>query len=921
MIDLGNVGLGTVLLIAAIVILLLTPLFGEIFGRFFEEAATFIAKPLRSFAEIIESIKDWVLAMVTGRFKRQAALAQPAPAQPTPTTTTTLAPAAPQDVNGVYDSTATIPPGASAAPVTVNFAQTDQTAQTGALAQPVATAPQAQPAPAQTAAPQVSEQGHWHIEAFMAEFLYFALVIAVCLVDLVYSAERMSIIILNQEGGIDFGPLNFLRDLGSGLAGVLFVGIGLLAGMLVFDLIDVLPRGVQLFPDIKKGARRVLLLLSIAVLAMAAVAAALLWALGQTVVDNLNVTFPELEYVVDVLLAVVLLFVVTLGVWGLIRGLAAIGAILLVIASGVMWVLSHLLIAAADLIEAIGRAVSDVFVEIYHMFHPARREPAYAPYGGGRLVVMGLGQHSSNFAAQLCLEIHDLAGSKQLLGAGVYAQSGTVYGKARNKLRTAGVSGGVARGPRNLSVEPTQQSPMELLEKNIVRAYHEADPQGNHRTVTPRHLVWVVDPDEVDAGGEYFLARIESMLEDWRTREHLPVPGLTVTIVCLLPHRLPKALEESQILDRLSTIVKNADRTGTITITPSVLIIRDNTDTKSDIGSETALSLFARSLAGSLVSTAMKDYNSGMLQALAKLQEYDFPFVAMNTDAIGIVASNVSANRRTRSLPFLNDVMHRTEDLAQRMFNGGGATTVKVRPDVQHPPIAAVVLAPIAADTADARTYADTINRWYADDTHYVPMVDFVLDEHVDGVDISRNRPKEIGDRYVQIAHLYGADSVDAALGKAPAQAVEQAQPQEPVLPVMPLYPTPTPGYPQQQPGYEPAYVPQPSYGQQPSFAQQPTYMPPSYGQTPAYGQQSPYAPTPGFGQQPSYGQQSGYDQAAASYGYGQQPPNGQQPNSDPSNSDSWLNYPRASPDANNGNGKSNGNGSLPHGPWGDRES
>ncbi len=856
MIDLGNFGLGTLAILAAIVIVLLTPLFGKIFGTFFEEATTFIAKPLRTFAEIIEGIKDWALHVVGLRFSRQETLQQPV--QP--------APVAPVQQEAVATNSEPLPA------TTVNFAQVDQTGP-----QPPVTAPPPQPTTAQPAAPEVSEHGQWHIEAFMAEFLYFVLVIAVCLVDLVYSAERMSIIILKQQGGVDFGPLNFLRDLGSGLAGVLFVGIGLLAGMLVFDLLDVLPRGVQLFPTIKTGARRVLLICSTIVLAMAAVAAALLWALGQTVVDNLNVTFPELEYFVDVLLAIVLLFVVTLGVWGLIRGLAAIGAILLVVASGLLWVLSHLLIAAADLIQAIGRAINDVFVEIYSLFHPSRREPEYAPYGGGRLVVIGLGQHSSSFAAQLCLEIRDLAGSKQLLGAGVYAQSGTVFGKARTKLRAAGISGGVARGPRNLSVEPNQQSPMELLEKNIVRAYHEADPQGNHRTVTPRHLVWVVDPDEVDAGGEYLLARIETMLGDWRGRTHLPVPGLTVTIVCLLPHRLPKALEESQILDKLATIVKTADRTGEVAITPSVLIIRDNADTTSDLGSETALSLYARSLAGSLVSTAMKDYNSGMLQALAKLQENGLPFVAFSADAIGIVASDVSGQRRARSLPFLNDVMHRTEDLALRLFKGGGATSVKLHPAVErHAPIAAICLAPIAAETPDAKSYTDTIKRWYANDDHYVPMVDFVLDEHVDGVDISRNRPGEIGDRYVQIAHLFGVESVDVALGKEPVQ--EQAQ--EPI-PDAALPYDPTPGYPR-QPEYEPAYG-------QPTFGQQPTYgLPPNYGQQAAYEQK------------PAYNQPSNYGQQAAG-------------------PDSWLNYPNVAPSASNGsvntNGRGYNNGSLPHGP------
>lgn len=851
MLDLGNFGWGSAAIVATIILLLLTPLFGEILGRFFEEATTFIARPLRAFAEIIESVKDWTLRVVGLRFSRQEAA--PQSAQPT---------AQPQPQPATSTNSGPVPA------TTVDFAES---APTGSLSQPVA-APQ--PVAAQPVAPQASEHGQWHIEAFVAEFLYFALVIAVCLVDLVYSAERMAIIILNQEGGVDFGPLNFLRDLGSGLAGVLFVGIGLLAGMLVFDLLDVLPRGVQLFPNIKPRARRILLICSAVVLGMAAVAAALLWALGQTVVDNLNVSFPELEYAVDVLLAVVLIFVVTLGVWGLIKGLAALGAVLLVVASGLLWVLSHLLIAAADVIQAIGRAINDVFVEIYHLFHPDRREPEYAPYGGGRLVVIGLGQHSSSFASQLCMEIRNLAGSKQLLGAGVYAQNGTVYGKARARLREAGVAGGVARGPRNLSVEPNQQPAMQLLEKNVVRAYHEADPQGIHRTVTPRHLVWVVDPDEVAADGNYLLQHTENMLQDWRQQEHPPVPGLTVTIVCLLPHRLPKALEEAQVLDKLATIVKEADRSGEVALTPAVLIIRDNAGA-SGIGSETALNLFARSLAGSLVSTAMKDFNSGLLQALAKLQENDYPFVAFSADAIGIISSSAGGQRNSRGLPFLNDAVRRTEDLAKRLFEGNGALSVRVPPDEERSPIAAVCMAPISAQRAEATTYKDTITRWYAHPDHYVPLVDFVLDEHVDGIDISHSRPEAIGDRYVQIAHIYGIESVDAALGKAPAREAAQAP-----IPISPFDATPGQSD-QRQPAFVPSYDPQPMYGQEPTFGQQPTYgLPPSYGLHPSYGQP------------PSYGQQSLPD------------------------ADAWLNYPNISPDASNANGHGNGNGSQPRGPW-----
>src|SRR5215467_209652 len=80
MIDLGNFGLGSAAIVAAILILLLTPLFGEIYGRFFEEAATVIAKPLRTVAEIIEGIKDWALRVVGLRFSRQDPV--PEPAQP-----------------------------------------------------------------------------------------------------------------------------------------------------------------------------------------------------------------------------------------------------------------------------------------------------------------------------------------------------------------------------------------------------------------------------------------------------------------------------------------------------------------------------------------------------------------------------------------------------------------------------------------------------------------------------------------------------------------------------------------------------------------------------------------------------------------------------------------------------------------------
>jgi hypothetical protein len=777
----------TVVVVFAIVLVLLIPLIGEHLGRLFEELFAAVGQFLLELAKLLERWKDAAHQHVKSRFTRHVPTQQAQTAPQRRAATSALAPmdqANPQRSSGYTDSSA-------------DAALLDEM---GADEEPSAGA-QGGGAQQHTA---------WAFETFVAEVVYLALLMAVGVSDLVFSAERVAVVLFNQPEGVNFGPLNGVRDLGAGLAGILFVGIGLLAGMMVFDYFDVLPKPAQLFPHISAGKRRVLLLASLLMLFFTAAAALLLFVLGQTIVRGLNEVFPIAEYVLVGTLGLALVGVVALSGWGAIRGIAAIGTLLLFLVGGVLAVVAYLFHAVANVILSIGRAGKSILTEIYLVFHRQRPRLRPQPQASSRLTVVGVGQHSSDFTAEVCEDISQLVGPSHLLAAGIYAQNHYAYDRATNRLQRAGIAHQGLRlsGPRHLSISPTQWSPVEQLAANIESTYADFDADGQ-RSPSPRHLVWIVDVER-DEGN--LLEQTVRLLRSWQQLRHPPVPGLTATVVCLLPSELPPEMGQSGVFDELADLahpakpaqaahlmqpaqfmqpgesmqatrptrsLRSALSAGqppaALTITPSILILREVTEATEQIGIETARQLFARTLAASLMAT-VQEHNHGLLRMLARVRERGYPFAALSVDAAGVITARprdgllgvFNRRRGVQRTPFVNSVTARTEDISERLLEGGGAPSVRVAPDpVTRPPVAVLCLAPVEKDSPEYGIYRSAISRWFAERAHRVQLVDIMADSHMDGVDVSREhqRAHTPGERYCQVAYVYGIDSVETALG------------------------------------------------------------------------------------------------------------------------------------------------------------
>ncbi|WIG60276.1 MAG: hypothetical protein OJF49_003024 [Ktedonobacterales bacterium] len=762
MIRLPHVDPFTAIVIGALIILLLTPLFGDTLGRAFETFFVFIGEIFRSLAQGFEAINAWTWGQGTKRMQRHADSPAPTPAPAVQPATQPTQDADPADGSYSYDLqndpyATPDPTGSLAFPTTSTTPAVNTAGSAAATTAPDATTPAAPPEPA-----------HWGPEAIVTELIYFALVIVVALADLVFSAERLAVVLFNQQGGVNFGPLNFLRDLGAGLSGLLFIGIGALTGMLLLDFLGALPGGVHLFPGLSPRMRKVLGWTSFFMLLLTVAAGAMLWILGQTVVDNLGVIFPPFEYAVDGLLAVVLIVVVGLGFWGAVRGIATIGTILLVLLGFVFVVFAHALKLIARFFEVVGEAINDIFDAIYRLFHhEAAPRPEVVP--DSQLSIVGVGQRGSEFTVQLGKEVTSLVGPRNMRGVGVYVQNKKDHRKHLSDLKRASVIGSAPRDTQDLAPDPNHPHPLSSIADNIEHAYRDA----RDTTSTRRHLIWVIDPNERNLDQTYLLQSTVDMLKE--LRENPRVPGLAVTVVCLLPSMMDQRLLNSGLFEQLAQLSHGQSDElmppsasippqDALIVNPTFLLQAQN----QYVGEITARHLFARSLAASLTATTQPG-NHELLTVLANVRQEGYPFVAISTDSAGVVASKpdprvFGSNGGTVGEPLLSSAERNTQTLAKRLFNGEGAASVQVKPNQDsNALIAALCIAPFG-NSANAAQYRNTMTRWFNDGSHAVPLVSVVAGPRYEGVNITSEHPKTFGGRYCQVAFIYGVENINAAL-------------------------------------------------------------------------------------------------------------------------------------------------------------
>jgi hypothetical protein len=572
-----------------------------------------------------------------------------------------------------------------------------------------------------TEAPTEELHATWVGEVIIAHVLYLVAGVIIVVSDFVFTVLRLQAVLFPD---LPISPqLSTLSD----LSGALFVSMVFLTGALTLDFLGVLPPPARLFPTMDEQKRRLFLAISLGAFLLNMVVVAVLFFAGQTLISYAS-TWPLGSLIIATLIGVLQVLVMFLAAWGAIRGLSALLALALGVVGILFELFALLLTWSHEALRTVGEhLVPDLIFGVAGIFRPnPEHAPRPAPTTANVLSVVGYGNTSSDFMAQLSADITQLYSRSSLIAAGAYAEDYHTLDDVRRRLNRLAIT--------NITTSGQEGTPLQTLRDNIIRAYHK---RGDVQTT----LLWVVD-------GEKLAECLEVFPDLKRT-----LGNVNITVVCFLPQHVRDRQPYRELL-RLSS---PEEQEGNPPVTLTVLIDRRSPLYRAH-GDHHHAKVLARGLAGMTLAPIHNAANQSFLTIIQNLNAAGYHFAALAVDSTGLVAARPQRGMLSWWRPeeqgevIWQDALTKMEDKTQEMVEEGVGSSIMSKPDPRRVPVYVSYLAPLPARSHDYAQFKSAMSKWLAN-TYNIEALSVVQGS---GADLSASKPKERGDRHGQTTILYG---------------------------------------------------------------------------------------------------------------------------------------------------------------------
>jgi hypothetical protein len=422
-----------------------------------------------------------------------------------------------------------------------------------------------------------------------------------------------------------------------------------------------------------------------------------------------------------------------LAAWGAIRGLSALLALSLGVVGIVFEFLALIFTWVHEALRTVGEhLVPDLIFGFSGIFRPnPEHAPRPAPVTSNVLSVVGYGNASSDFMAQLCADVTQLYTRSSLIAAGAYADDYHTVDEVRRRLNRLAIT-------NNITTSGHDGTPLRTLRDNIVRAYHK---RGDVQTT----LLWVVDGEK--------LGECLDVFPDLKRT----LGNVNITVVCFMPQAV-RDFRPYQELQRLSTPDLQE---GNPPVTLTVLIDRRSPLFRAH-GDLHHGKVLSRGLAGMTLAPIHHTANQSFLSVIQNLNTAGYHFAALAVDSAGLVAARPQRGFLSWWKPeeqgevVWQDALAKMEDVTKDMIEKGvGRSVIVPPPDPRLAPVTPVYvsyMAPLPARSHDYTRFKSGMSSWLAD-KYDIQALSVVQGS---GVDLSATKPNERGDRHGQVSILYG---------------------------------------------------------------------------------------------------------------------------------------------------------------------
>ena len=473
--------------------------------------------------------------------------------------------------------------------------------------------------------------------------------------------------------------------------------------------------------------RRLFLALSLGAFLLNMAVVGILFFAGQTLISYAS-TWPLGSVIIATLIGVLQVLVMFLAAWGAIRGLSALLALSLGVVGIALEFVAMILTWVHEALRTVGEhLIPDLIFGVAGIFRPnPEHAPRPAPTTSNVLSIVGYGNTSSDFMAQLCADVAQLYTRSSLIAAGAYANDYHTIDDVRRRLNRLGVN--------NIGTVGNEGAPLQVLRNNLIRAYHK------HSDVQTT-LLWLVDGEK--------LGECLGVFEDLRRT----LPKLTIAVVCFLP----QTIRDQQPYRELARLSSPEQYGGNPPVTLTMLIDRRSPLYRSlgDLHHDNAL---ARGLAGMLLAPIHNAANQSFPSVLQNLNTSGYHFAALSVDSTGLVAARPQHGRSgwgSTGRPgdvLWQDALTRAQDLTQAMIEDGAGSSLSQRIDLSRVPLYLTYLAPLPVRSSPYTQFRSRMSSWLAEDYH----IEAVSVVQGNGVDLSDRHPEKQGDRYAQVCLLHG---------------------------------------------------------------------------------------------------------------------------------------------------------------------
>jgi len=588
---------------------------------------------------------------------------------------------------------------------------------TGAVSAPVA--------PAKPEEPEI--HATWVGEVIISHVLYLVAGVIIVVSDFVFTVLRLQAVLFPDL------PINpELANL-SDLSGALFVSMVFLTGALTLDFLGVLPPPARLFPTMDDKKRRMFLALSLGAFLLNMAVVGVLFFTGQTLISY-AATWPLGSLIIATLIGVLQVLVMFLAAWGAIRGLSALLALSLGVVGIIFEFLALLFTWIHEALRTVGEhLVPDLVFGFSGIFRP---NPEHAPRPSSTtsnvLSIVGYGNTSSDFMAQLCGDVTQLYTRSSLIAAGAYADDFHTVDDVRRRLNRLAIT-------NNITTAGHDGPPLQTLRDNIVRAYHK---RGDLQTT----LLWVVDGEK--------LGECLNVFPDLKRT----LGNVNITVVCFMP----QTVRDRQPYRELLRLSSPDQHEGNPPVTLTVLVDRRAPLYRS-LGDHHHHHVLARGLAGMTLAPIHNAANQSFLTIIQNLNAAGYHFAALAVDSTGLVAARPQRGFLSWWRPeeqgevVWQDALNRLEDLTQGMISDGVGSSIMSRPDPNRVPVYVSYMAPLPAHSHDYAQFKSGMSSWLAQQ-HNIEALSVVQGS---GADLSASKPEKRGDRHGQVSILYGIPDAD----------------------------------------------------------------------------------------------------------------------------------------------------------------